>query len=72
MLWTCDTPGCEVCGHFTDEPGHCSICLRDLVGVYDATGELHARMTPSDITFAQVVCCLLDDELRQVLKEKRA
>lgn len=27
-------------GHFTDEPTHCSICLEDLTGVYDTTGEL--------------------------------
>lgn len=40
MLWTCVTPGCEVVGYFTDEPTHCSICLADLVGVYDTTGTL--------------------------------
>lgn len=43
MLWTCMTPGCEVVGHFTDEPGFCSICLRDLVGVYDTTGRFEVE-----------------------------
>lgn len=43
-LWTCATPGCEVVGTFTTEPDlHCSMCLADLVGVYDATGKLVAQ-----------------------------
>lgn len=45
MLWTCMTPGCEVVGHYTDEPGFCSICLEDLVGVYDSTGEVTDAVT---------------------------
>jgi hypothetical protein len=40
MFWTCMTPGCEVVGAFTNEPTFCSICLCDLVGVYDTTGTL--------------------------------
>ena len=40
VLYTCTTPGCEVVGHFTDEPVHCSICLEDLTPVYDTTGEI--------------------------------
>lgn len=44
MLYTCGTPGCEVVGCLTTEPGlHCSICLSDLIGVYDTTGELVAQ-----------------------------
>lgn len=33
--YTCPARGCEVAGHFTDEPGFCSICLSDLVGFAD-------------------------------------
>lgn len=44
MLYTCATPGCEAAGQgFTDEPVHCSLCLRDLAGVYDTTGTLETE-----------------------------
>lgn len=43
LLYTCTTPGCEVVGHFTDEPIHCSICLNDLSVVYDTTGDLRVE-----------------------------
>lgn len=41
MLYTCATAGCSEAGRgFTDEPTFCSICLVDLVGVFDTTGTL--------------------------------
>lgn len=44
MLWTCGAPGCEAAGQgFTDEPSFCSLCLADLVGVFDTTDTLQTE-----------------------------